>query len=299
MYLLMLLATFMSAIYGYNLSIRPDYDRDIPHKRALAVQFKFLHQHSAAKKVMLKVMRKEEGFVETFPFGVLPGDLFYTDDDESKDGKQAIYIKQRAEGGSDKSVLVRKSLNGVGDEEGSNIMRIGQTLYASDVMATQLVCPNKQIDEEDVEAECDVEKTEDGMVTGTCCGKGGGPMYLISYRVLDGRWLNRLTRQVNTDFMWAVSKREYSDNIGVVTWDDRLNSWVFTGKIKLYVVYRKDKEEFIKEHPNEMYPLSKTNKSEWTMPNKVFKKDFFKYMKGNQLKSNLCDNGCIVRIEEI
>lgn len=47
MYLMMLLATFMSAIYGYNLSVRSDYDRDIAKKKAMAVIYKFNHQHVA------------------------------------------------------------------------------------------------------------------------------------------------------------------------------------------------------------------------------------------------------------
>ena len=52
MYLMMLLATFMSAIYGYNLSVRSDYDRDIAKKKAMAVIYKFNHQHAAVVRAI-------------------------------------------------------------------------------------------------------------------------------------------------------------------------------------------------------------------------------------------------------
>ena len=73
MYLLMLLATYMSAIYGYNLSIRPDYDRDVAHKKAAAVVYKFIYQHNAAKKIVLAVQREE--YTATIPW-VQPDDWF-------------------------------------------------------------------------------------------------------------------------------------------------------------------------------------------------------------------------------
>lgn len=52
MYLMMLLATFLSAIYGYNLSARSDYDRDIAKKKAMAVIYKFNHQHVAVVRAI-------------------------------------------------------------------------------------------------------------------------------------------------------------------------------------------------------------------------------------------------------
>ena len=46
MYLLILLMTYVSAIYEYNLSVRPDYDRDIARKKASAIFYKFDIQHA-------------------------------------------------------------------------------------------------------------------------------------------------------------------------------------------------------------------------------------------------------------
>lgn len=293
MYLLMLLATFMSAIYGYNLSIRPDYDRDIPHKKALAVQFKFNHQHSAAKKIALNA-GAEVYTGKGIPW-MLPGDLIYADTAELNNDKQVLVYKQ---GGHEVSIQVRKKKNDVGGTEGDNIMRMGRTLFPSEMMTTQIVCPTKEIDEDDVGVACEPTKDEEGGVTKTCCGDATA--YFVSYRILDARWLNRLTNKVNADFMWAVAKKSYAENIGVVNWDNKRNAWVFTGKIGLYAVYRKDKEEFEKTHNgDEIYPTSKRNRTEWVLPNKVFKSDFFKYMKGNSLRNDMCKNGCLVKIEEI
>lgn len=294
MYLLMLLATFMSAIYGYNLSARPEFDRDIPHKKALAVQFKFTHQHRAVKKVALNAMGK--AYEDTLGvLWLLPGTLLYTDAVAANQDRQALILKQQ---GFEHSILVRPSRNDVGDVSGSRILHTGRTLFPANIMTSQILCPSKEIDEDDVEPECEPTTDEDGYITKTCCGEAQS--YLVSYRILDARWLNRLTNQVNADFLWAVSEKEYAENIGVITWDEHKASWIFTGKIKLYAVYRKDKEEYMRTHDaGDTYPVSRMNHSQWVLPNKVFTRDFFKYMDGNTLKNNLCDNGCLVKIEEL
>lgn len=56
MYLLMLLATFMASIYGYNLSARPDYDRDIAKKKAASIIFKFGYQFKAVRMVIVDII---------------------------------------------------------------------------------------------------------------------------------------------------------------------------------------------------------------------------------------------------
>ncbi len=286
MYLLMLLATFMSAIYGYNLSIRPDYDRDIPHKKALAVAYKFTHQHRAAKTIALNAA--DGGYKDSNGIlWLLPGDLIYADKEAANEDKQALIFKQ----GSDKqSIPVRKSAEGIG----SNIMRVGRTLFPEDVMVSQVICPSKEIDEDDVVKACTPTTDPSGGVTGTCCGNAQA--YFVSYRILDARWLNRLTNQVNSDFMWAISKRDYAENIGVVAWDSSKNAWIFTGRIKLYAVYRKDKEEYLDGMPADtVYPMARTMRTQWVLPKKVFDRNFFVDSKGH----NICDSGCLVKIEEI
>lgn len=295
MYLLMLLATFMSAIYGYNLSIRPDYDRDIPHKKALAVIYKFTHQHNAAKKVALNAgggMYSSNGIL-----WLLPGDLIYANNTSGYAGKQALTIEQHS--GSEKNeatILVREAEDGAGGTTGSNIMRLGRTLFPDDVMKSKVVCPDKEIDESDVAGTCNPTTDSDNNITGTCCGKAQS--YFVSYRILDGRWLNRLNNQVNSDFMWAISKKDYAENIGVVAWDDKKGAWVFTGRIKLYAVYRKDKENYLKgKGPDALYPSAKTNRTQWVLPKRVFDENFFK--DPDEGGKNMCANGCLVKIEEI
>ena len=48
MYIVILLMTYVAAIYEYNLSVRQDYDRDIMRKKASAVFYKFDIQHTRA-----------------------------------------------------------------------------------------------------------------------------------------------------------------------------------------------------------------------------------------------------------
>lgn len=296
MYLLMLLATYMSAIYGYNLSIRPDYDRDVPHKRAAAVVYKFTHHHNAAKRIVNMVKSGELSGKSLI--WLLPNDIIYTKETNAKNEKNIVLTYKQ--GGYDVDIPLRaKGRLGADISGGENIMAPGRLLYDSDMMVTRILCPNKEIDDTSVNAACtpEVDPSNPAVIKGSCCGTGVAS-YLISYRKLDARWLNRLTNQVNSDMFWALGKEAYSNNIGVITWNG--SNWEFNGMIRLLAVYRKDKEKFLEDHkddPAVFYSSSDTNRTYWKMPNTVFKHDFFTNVEGTD--KDFCKHGCLFKIETI
>ena len=93
MYLVVILATFMSAIYGYNLSARPDYDRDIPRKKAMAVISRFVFQHSFAADLLRRVKNKDEPGHEE-PLYILPGDVLHADTADNAESNYTMVYDQ-------------------------------------------------------------------------------------------------------------------------------------------------------------------------------------------------------------
>ncbi|MCM1323814.1 MAG: hypothetical protein NC218_06600 [Acetobacter sp.] len=296
MYLLMLLATYMSAIYGYNLSIRPDYDRDVPHKRAAAVVYKFTHHHNAVKKVVNMI--KSGDLSGKYLIWLLPEDFIYTKDSNAKNEENIVLTYKQ--GSHEVEIPLReKGRLGSDISGGENIMPPGRVLYGSDMMVSKILCPDNEIDETTVNPVCtpETDPSNPAVIKGSCCGKGG-TSYLVSYRKLDARWLNRLTNQVNSDMFWAFGKEAYSNNIGVITWNG--SNWEFNGMIRLLAVYRKDKEKFLEDHkddPAAFYSSSDANRTYWKMPNKVFKRDFFTDAEGKN--KDFCKHGCLFKIETI
>ena len=97
---------------------------------------------------------------------------------------------------------------------------LGGCFYEKDMMVSKVLCPDKEIDEDTVQPVCTSPTTPEGAVTGSCCGVGGAA-YVISYRKLDARWLNRLTNAVSSDFMWIFATQDYRNNVGVITWSEK------------------------------------------------------------------------------
>lgn len=287
MYLLMLLATFMSAIYGYNLSVRPDLDRDIPHKKAMAVIYKFLYQHNTVRT-----------FLISRPPSVdwqQPDDLFYGEDD--------FYLNYKSSLGGDpiKYPLREKGRDGepLQGDDARDYMQTGRLLYDGDVMATRLFCPEKELYEQNNKT---CKSTDNpaggGGVVDSCCEKR--KKYLISYSKLDARWRNRFTGKISSDFYWAISKQEFKTNIGVVTWKD--NRWNFQGRTKLEASYHDDKEKYYEEqlaagvpYGQIEYPSVLKLRTSWILP-EVFDGDFFKDSSDRDMCKEL---GCLFRIDEI
>ena len=303
MYLLMLLATFMASLYGYNLSARPDYDRDIARKKAAAVIFKFTIQHNAVRKILVNIniggFKADDG--ADIPWS-MPGDVFYADFDAGnvQDNEDVhLFIKQ--EGNDEHLILLRDKDNTGHINPGSkNYLMTGRQVYDGDEMASKIICVDKALNESDSKY-CTSATDADGNVTQSCCNMGGlGGRYIISYKQLDARWINRVTGDVSLDFVQAINKKLYYDNVGVIRWREPIGgnkkAWQFKGKINFLPVYADDLEKWNKEHNNAVnYPVEYRNRSEWTLPDWIFKEDFFVGKNGNKICDK--DHPCLFKIQ--
>ena len=309
MYLLMLLATFMSAIYGFNLSARPDYDRDVARKKAMGVISRFMYQHRFATGVISRIKAQTDGYVPPdAPLMVLPEDLIYGDTEEGADKTYTMVYQQQHELGKDESKFLLREVSG--DSLSGNYMLIDRKLIPGDEMATKLICLKRSMecdigDESDPVCGgptemCDMTPHEfdDGsgtkVLVGSCCSsysesKGGG--YLVSFMKLDARWRSRVTGGISLDFWRAIEERKYNENIGVISWDG--GAWRFRGRLQFLPAYRKDKEQWEAANDADLvYPVERKMMTEWVLPKLIFDEDFF-VVNGE----NLCVNGCLFRIK--
>lgn len=307
MYLLMLLATFMSAIYGYNLSARSDYDRDVARKKAMGVVYRFIYVEDAIKSLVASINTDIYGTASggVLPSWLLPDDTLYAD--YTNYDEDTLVLKQ----GGETSVFYMRRQNKLGQQnklsdniDAKNELPIGLHFYDGSMMMSKVICLNGTM-WKTATGPCvsPVDETS-GAVMESCCVKGDGASnrYLVSYAKLDARWVNRIHKGISLDFWRAIMNRGYADNVGVISWvDEGENShWKFRGKINFLPVYALEKEEYEEAHKNDIYdlryyPSRMRDKSVWDLPINVFKHDFFKDKNGQ----NMCDTGCLFKIRNI
>lgn len=331
MYLLILLMTYVSAIYEYNLSVRPDYDRDVARKKANAIFYKFNNQHVVVKDTLGfatgKLKNDETDKVDpTFPqpntvFGASKDwceednkckndklhatTLFYKD---AEGNKIPFYLRPKGKFSViDGEVQLEDESVDV-DDNGNWYQKLmlleSQSLYDGSEMASKLLCINKQLHEADI-VSCTSELTPEGHLSGTCCGGEEGRRILVSYKKIDPRWLNRLYNKINLDFIRALEPYQYYNNLGIIQWDEDKDRWIFTGKTSMYASYYNALQEW-KEiqaektssdsmYVEEEFPRFMKKVSTWELP-EIFDVDFFV----NIYDEEICkDIGCIFRINEL
>lgn len=291
MYLVVLLATYLSAIYGYNLSVRPEFDRDIVRKKASSVIYKFNFHHNAVFNYI-----KAHSELEDASDWVFPDDMVYATEN-SRDG-----IISTAEYKSSISSTTKTIDFG---EDDSKYLLTSHTLYGKDMMVSKVMCPALELYKYDERYEgddkpgssdkvsCVPPKNGEGAVTGTCCDYRTG-RYIISYRKLDARWLSRLTHKLSADMLWAIAERPFNYNIGVIMWDG--DNWVFSGRIRFAPVYYIDKQEYMKEHgAYAYYPARYRKRTTWVISEKILPHDYFTDATGTD--KDFCKDGCLMRIQ--
>ena len=310
MYLLMLLATFLASIHGFNLSVRPDYDRDVARKKAMAVISRFMYQHRYATGVFSRVHKQTDGYIPPVaPPMVLPGDVVYGDVDEGEYKHYTmVYQQNHSSGAGEKKVLLRKVM---GEAASDDFMQADRKLYPGDEMATKLICLKRKLEctEEDVDdpicggptGMCDMGafEVDDGsgtmVLTGSCCGdyhasKGGG--YLVSFMKLDARWRNRINGGISFDFWRALEERKHGENVGIINWEN--GAWKFKGRMQFLPAYRKDMDAWNLANTNEdlVYPIERKMMTDWVLPKLIFTRDFFTV---NGV--DMCEDACLFRIK--
>jgi hypothetical protein len=309
MYLLMLLATFLASIHGFNLSARPDYDRDVARKKAMAVISRFMYQHRYATGVFSRVNMQSDGYEPPVaPPMVLPGDVVYGDVDEGEYKHYTmVYQQNHSSGAGEKKVLLRKVM---GEAASDDFMQADRKLFPGDEMATKLICLKRKL--ECTEADtgdpicggptemCNMSAHENddgsGNVTlsGTCCNnsesRGGG--YLVSFMKLDARWRNRISGGISFDFWRALEERLYNENVGIINWEN--GAWRFRGRMLFLPAYRKDMEMWMATNTDEnaIYPFERKMMTDWVLPKLIFTRDFFTV---NGV--DMCENACLFRIK--
>lgn len=301
----MLLATYMSAIYGYNLSARPDYDRDIVRKKAMAVLTRFIAHHSEVTRLVSKINKGD--YSDDILF-ILPGDLIYSDSSISGKGKDVNLVYDQDERtGVEKIFYLRKT----SDSESADIMQMGKRLYGDDEMISKIVCLDRDMSCTDDNSEgyefcqgpdgefgkvetCNVatDPSDPGQIVGTCCNSSN-EVFIVSYKKVDAQWLGKITGEVGIDFTNAIKEREFYNNVGVISWKN--GSWQFRGRMRLLPSYRHAEAEWYKTHAlDDYFPSTMKEKTAWTLPNEVFKRGFFKDKDGN----DMCNKGCIFTIKQ-
>lgn len=315
MYLLMLLATFVSAIYGYNLSVRPDYDRDIALKKAKGIVYRFNFQEMLITSFMGRVASAR--YAETRGlYGVWPGDTTFADTNNTfNEDTSLVYAWKGDYDESTNQVFYMRKRNSKGELnddafsfDAEDYLAAGRKFYDGSIMVSKVVCLDKQMQEDDVST-CVSAQDEEGndlaVVTnddgfsfsGSCC-TGNRNRFLVTYRSIDSRWINRIHKGISLDFMRAIVSRAYTDNIGVIHWDNNKQQWIFQGKINFGPVYAKEQQVYELAHVNDppktrYYPIDLRNRSVWEMPKRVFDRNFFKdYQKSH----NICESGCLFKI---
>ncbi len=343
MYLLMLLATYLAALSQFNLSARPDYDRDVQLKKAMATVSKFLDQHNAAYSVLKKVSVGDYGGRTTPDNGIaymLPDDLLYVNNEEASgdnDNINLFYYQKFTN--SNEVIYLRETDNSLTPNSyGMKELRFGKKLYNKDEMVSRVICLDNNmyctgVQEQDrneddslkfdidgnpvykyenkgctgIPQMCDItpykttdDPTAEVELSGTCCKSGDskGGVYLVSFRKIDIRWFNRATGEVGRDFMKSIEERKFNANVGIIAWNEELESWVFTGKMRFGPAYETEERRWRETHDT-AYPASYMNMTRWVMPRAVFPENFFEIELDNGDRINYCENGCLFGIKDV
>lgn len=165
MYLWVVIATFITILYSYNISVRSDLDRVHAETRASVAVAKFRAQHNAVKDYLNSQSMAKTGQNSVTYY---PGD--------------GVHIKA-----------------GTGTEiemsQIENYLPVGFS--------------------EDAETVTKVYCIEEGDPNSPNCDSGGGPsccsndytgIYVVSYRQLPSRWINKITTLPNSDVIGAMAK---------------------------------------------------------------------------------------------
>lgn len=305
MYLLMLLATFMASIYGYNLSARPDYDRDIAKKKAASIIFKFGYQFKAVRMVIVDIINGNFKAADgaDIPW-ILPGDMFYARFDASGvDDNEDIHTFVNQQGSEHLVYLRAKNKQGQDNIGAKDYLMAGRRVYDGSEMGFKILCLDKPMNENGSK-NCISTTDADGNITKSCCHVlQDGWRYMVAYKKLDARWINRISGEVTLDFIKALAPKVYYDNIGVIRWGKTPGknemAWQFRGKINFLPVYADDLEEWQdKTNNTQSYPVERRNRAEWTLPVWIFGKDFFQ-SKVNGKMETICDENqpCLFKIQ--
>jgi len=163
MYLWVVIATFITILYSYNVSVRPDLDRVHAETKANVTVAKFRAQHNAVKDYLnSQSMAKTNQTAVTY----FPGD--------------GVNISSGTGNELDGDIAQYLPVGFVEDEE----------------TVTKVFCLEEGLGSND---NC----TSTGP---SCCSNDYTGIYVVSFRMLPSRWINKVTKMPNADVLGAMAK---------------------------------------------------------------------------------------------
>ena len=195
MYLWVVLATFIVALYSYNLSVRSDLDRVFAETKASVVIAKFRALHNGVKDYFNSQAPSKTGLTHVTYY---PGD--------------GVNITSQSE--TEEDVLTLDDVVDylpVGYAKAGDTLEDIATLTGGGEIVSKVFC----FEEGDTTKQCV------SSIDGSCCsndcledGKCSG-IYTVSFAAMPSRWINKETLNPNADMKMAVAKvRGYGETFG-------------------------------------------------------------------------------------
>lgn len=206
MYLWIVLATFIVALYSFNLSVRTDLDRAYAETKASVVitKFRALHNGMAGYCNSQAPSKTGQDFVTYYPgFGINSTTMAGADEDSDSPTVENIlgYLP------------VGYAKAGDEIEDIANIPGGGEIV--SKVFCFLEGVTTRQCDQD---AEGNVIPGEGSCCNNRCLEDGGcSGIYVVSFAQMPSRWINKETLAPNADMKMAIAKvRGYGKNFGYI-----------------------------------------------------------------------------------
>lgn len=212
MYLWVILATFITLLYSYNLSVRPDMDRVYPETRARVVIDKLMAQHNALKDYLTSLETTKTG-LSYLPYSQGDGINVTASPGSNYLGK----------GADDNDTMCKVP------ERTSEVNGIPQ-INMKDISCREAIFQylplgykiDTSSDEKPISKIYCVNADDESQLAGSC-NDPNTKIFIISYQTIPSRWLNKKTLTPGADFMGAISKvAGYGRSIGIVENDGGL-----------------------------------------------------------------------------
>ena len=195
MYLWVVLATFIAALYSYNLSVRSDLDRTFAETKASVIIAKFRALHNGVKDYFNSQAPSKTGQTHVTYY---PGDgVNITSQSETNDDVLTVD-------------MIRDYLP-VGYAKSEDTIEDIATITGGGEIVSKVFC----FEEGNTAQQC--VSGGDGsccsnncLEDGTCAG-----IYVVSFTQMPSRWINKITAAPNADMKIAVAKvRGYGKTFG-------------------------------------------------------------------------------------
>lgn len=204
MYLWVILATFITILYSYNLSVRPDLDRVHAESKASVFIAKFRAQQNALKECFSAKQTSRTGLTSV-PY--YPGDGI------------------NSSTGNDWS----------GDTDFTAALPAGYHLETGDnVPISKVFC----FYDENYATNC----SSATPAAPSCCSGEYTGIYVVSFQKIPSRWYNKAVSKPNTDLISAMSKiGGYGNSLGYTTKQD--GKFILSGGRQVVTSYTTETDE--------------------------------------------------------